>query len=52
MTNPENLIELYEGATLVVFILISLIFIKPPAWAKRMLHAAVNLFDRWIINRN
>jgi len=48
MNNPENLIELYEGATLVVFVLISLIFIKPPAWVKRMLHSVVAFFDRWI----
>jgi hypothetical protein len=47
MKNPENLIELYEGATLVVFILISLLFIKPPAWIKRALKSAVALFDRW-----
>jgi hypothetical protein len=48
MTNPENLIELYEGVTLVIFILISLVFIKPPAWIKRMLHSVVSRFDRWL----
>jgi hypothetical protein len=48
MSNPENLIELYEGITLVVFIVISLVFIKPPAWIKRMLHFVVAVFDRWL----
>jgi hypothetical protein len=48
MNNPENLIELYEGITLAVFILISLVFIKPPAWIKRMLQSFVTLFDRWL----
>ena len=48
MNNPENLIEFYESVSLVVFIVISLIFIKPPAWIKRMLQSVVALFDRWL----
>ena len=40
--------EVYEGIAMVVFILISLIFIKPPAWSRRMLKYFVGLLDRWL----
>ena len=38
----------YEGIAMTVFILISLIFIKPPAWSIRMLKSFVGLLDRWL----
>ena len=38
----------YEGLAAVVFILISLIFIKPPQWSIRMFKSCVRFLDRWL----
>lgn len=38
----------YEGIAAVVFIVISLIAIKPPAWSRRLLKSFIGLLDRWI----
>jgi hypothetical protein len=40
--------EIYETIALVVFVLISLIAIKPPAWSKRLLASFNKFMDRWI----
>jgi hypothetical protein len=40
--------EIYEAITSIVFILISLIAIKPPAWSKRLLNSFNKFMDRWI----
>jgi hypothetical protein len=40
--------EIYEAFATVVFILISLIAIKPPAWSKRLLNSFNKFMDRWI----
>ena len=38
----------YEGLTVVVFVLICLLFVKPPLWGKRILQSFVRWFDRWV----
>jgi hypothetical protein len=38
----------YESIALVIFVLISLIFVKPPAWAMRMLKSIASFLDRWV----
>jgi hypothetical protein len=40
--------EIYETIAAVVFVLISLIAIKPPAWSKRLLESFNKFMDRWI----
>ena len=40
--------EIYETIAAVVFVLISLIAIKPPAWSKRLLESSNKFMDRWI----
>ena len=44
----SNVEFVYEGLALVVFILISLAFIKPPAWLLRKMKAFVVYIDRWM----
>ena len=40
--------EIYETIAAVVFIVISLIAIKPPAWSKRLLNSFNRFMDRWL----
>jgi len=40
--------EIYETIAAAVFIFISLIAIKPPAWSKRLLKSFNRFMDRWI----
>ena len=44
----EALTEIYQGVAMVVFIVVSVIFVKPPAWTKRVLKSFIQLLDRWI----
>ncbi len=39
---------LYETIGLVIFLIISLIFINPPAWVMRALKSLVVRLDRWM----
>jgi len=43
-----DLTEIYETIAATVFVLISLIEIKPPAWSKRLLKSFNRFMDRWI----
>src|SRR2546422_2981974 len=38
----------YESIALLIFVLIFLIFVKPPAWAMRMLKSIASFLDRWV----
>ena len=40
--------EIYEAIAAAVFIFISLIAIKPPAWSKRLVKTFNRFMDRWI----
>jgi hypothetical protein len=40
--------EIYETIATIVFIFVSLIAIKPPAWSKRLLNSFNKFMDRWI----
>jgi hypothetical protein len=40
--------EIYETIAAAVFVFISLLFIKPPAWGKRLLESFNKFMDRWI----
>ncbi len=40
--------EIYETIAAVIFVLISLIAIKPPDWSKRLLKSFNKFMDRWI----
>ena len=43
-----DITEIYETIAALVFVVISLIAIKPPAWSKRLLRSFNKFMDRWI----